>query len=169
MCSSGHIGFIIDVPAKFFPVNSNSSGSTFKIDEISAVQNHFSGSFSARTRMLQFWISCHYFSTTSPSPSACSLKITKGTTILSWLFWTFFLCARWLVFWHTWIFFLPRDKKLVAKTPEWYRKQNISEMKLISKFSSARACDTCDNPRENFLTKGLTFSAQSLKKGETLS
>ena len=60
-CSSGHTQFSIDFPAKIFPVSSNSSWSTFKIDEKSAVQKHICGSFFARTRVLQFWRSCHFF------------------------------------------------------------------------------------------------------------
>ena len=44
----------------------------FKIDDKSAIQKPFPGTFFGRTLMLQFWQTCHYVSRKSPSFSAQS-------------------------------------------------------------------------------------------------
>ena len=51
--------------------------STFKIDDKSAIQKHFSGNFFGRPLMLQFWQTCHFFSIKRPIFSAQSPKNWK--------------------------------------------------------------------------------------------
>ena len=62
MCSSGHIGFIFDIPVRFCPVNSKLFLVNFqKWWEISCPKIFFSESFFAWTRTLQFWKTCLFF------------------------------------------------------------------------------------------------------------
>ena len=122
----------------------------------------FSERFFARTRTLQFWKSYNYFSAKSPKNWKNKNVFRSEISILSP---THVNCC-----FDTPRKFLPKNKKVTAATKLIQKSKFLRTKKWSSQsFPLDARVTVVTTLGKNFPSKGLTFSAQSPKKGEILS